>query len=87
MSYIIDFLEGLVDAIMSIAAYFFLFIDKLLDFIFSLFTLLPQMVSEAGDSLKLVYIMFSALPDKIWFYIFCCLSITALTFVIWNTRD
>ncbi len=87
MSYILDFLQGLVDAIMSIAGYFLLFIDKLLQFIGSLFTVLPKMVSEAGDALKLIYIMFASLPDKVWFYIFSCLTITALTFIIWHTRE
>ena len=87
MSDILNFLGGLIDFIISVFQYLLAFIEKLIDFLYSCVTFLPRILSESGDTFKFLSDMFSSLPDKIWFYMFACLLISALVFIIWHTRD
>lgn len=87
MNDILTFLEGLIDAIISIFYYLASFLDKLIDFMVSCVTFLPRVFSESGDTFKLLGDMFYALPDKIWFYMLSCLIISTIVFFIWQTRD
>lgn len=86
MDLIIDVLRlimGIIDKVLNI---FLLFFNGIVDIFIGLGTTVITIVDECTDCFAVAFTYLSALPEKVWLYMFCSFTLSLLLYFINKMR-